>query len=749
MTSSIKKIRKRTGELVSFDPNKITNAIWKAAQAVGGTDRRVAEKITKQIVTVMEGIFKGTNYPTVEQIQDIVEKALIEDGHAKTAKAYILYRNERSKLRSLRESVPLRVKDLVQQSGKYFRSQLGEFVYYRTYSRWIKGEGRRETWIETVDRFMAFMRENLKEKLKEKEYDDIRQAILHQESMPSMRLLQFAGSAARKTNVCAYNCSFIAPSKFQDFGEMIYILMCGTGAGFSVEYQNIESLPQIKRQTGVMLKEYIVEDSKEGWANSLVYGMKTWYAGKDVHFNLSAIRPAGARLETMGGRASGPEPLRELLELTRAKILSRQGRRLKTIDVHDIMCKIGEVVVAGGVRRSALISLSDLDDKDMRDAKMGTFYTHSPHRSMANNSAVYNEKPPLEEFLEEWMALMKSGTGERGILNRGGMRNQLPERRVKALGKAINQVGVNPCGEIILQPKQFCNLSEIVARPEDTEKTLLEKARIATMLGTYQAMLTNFPYLSKEWKEHCESERLLGVSITGQWDCPAVRKPEVLRKLRAEILKTNKEYARRFDINPATAATCVKPSGNVSQTVDSSSGLHPRYAPYYMRRIRISATDPLFHLLRDQKFPFYPEVGQTRDTATTFVAEFPVKSPKGSICKDDITAIEQLEYWKSLKINYTEHNPSATIYIGEEEWLEVGNWVYKNWEIVGGLSFLPRDNHVYTLAPYQEITKAEYDAIIKKFPTLDFSDIFLYEKEDQTEAKKELACSGGACEIHI
>jgi ribonucleoside-diphosphate reductase alpha chain len=749
MTSSIKKIRKRTGELVDFNPDKITNAIYKAAQSVGGSDHKTAEKMTKQIVAVLEGIFKGTNYPTVEQIQDVVEKVLIEEGHAQTAKAYILYRNERAKLRDLRKTVPDKVKDLVTKSAKYFRGQLGEFVYYRTYSRWIKEEGRRETWIETIDRFMAFMRENLKDKLKEKEYAEIREAILHQETMPSMRLLQFAGPAARKTNVCSYNCSFIAPSKFEDFGEMMYILMCGTGAGFSVEYQNVESLPQIKHQTGEMLPEYVVEDSKEGWADALVFGMKTWFGGKDVHFNLSQIRPAGSRLETMGGRASGPEPLRELLELTRAKILSRQGRRLKTIDVHDIMCKIGEVVVAGGVRRSALISLSDLDDRDMRDAKMGTFYTHSPHRSMANNSAVYNEKPSLEDFLDEWMALMKSGTGERGIFNRGAMKNQLPERRLKVLGDNIHHLGVNPCGEIILQSRQFCNLSEIVARPDDTEQSLLKKARIATILGTYQATLTNFPYLSKDWKNHCETERLLGVSITGQWDSPMVRKPEMLKKIRAEVLKINKEFAKRFGINPATAATCVKPSGNTSQTVDSSSGLHPRYAPYYMRRIRISATDPLFHMLRDQKFPYYPEVGQTRENATTYVVEFPVKSPKGAICRNDITAIEQLEYWKNLKLNYTEHNPSATIYVGEEEWLEVGNWVYKNWDIVGGLSFLPRDNHVYTLAPYQEISKEEYEEVVKKFPKLDFSDLVIYEKVDQTEVKKELACAGGACEIHI
>lgn len=748
MTSTIKKIRKRNGELLPFDPNKITEAVFKAAQSVGGRDRKLAEKVTKNIVTVMEGIFKGTNYPTVEQIQDIVEKALIEEGHAKTAKSYILYRNERSKLRGKRKEVPEKLKMLVEESKKYFRNQLAEFVYYRTYSRWIPAEGRRETWIETVDRYMAFMMEGLKDKLTEKEYTEIRQGILKQEAMPSMRLLQFAGDGARKTNVCAYNCSYIAPTKLQDFGEIVYVLMCGTGVGFSVEHHTVEALPQIQRQTGTMMPEYMVEDSREGWSDALVAGMKAWYAGADVTFNYSRVRPAGARLKTMGGRASGPEPLRELLELTRAKILSRQGRRLKPIDVHDIICKIGEVVVAGGVRRSALISLSDLDDKEMRDAKTGTFYTHSPHRSMANNSAIYNEKPALPEFMDEWIALVRSGTGERGVFNRGGLPNQLPTRRLNVLGEVVETMGTNPCGEIILQSKQFCNLSEVVARPEDTEESLIRKVRLATILGTYQASLTKFPYLSKEWQENCDTEALLGVSITGQWDCPAVRDEKVLAKMKEEAIKTNQEYAKRFGINPSTCITCVKPSGNSSQTYDCSSGIHPRYAPYYLRRIRISTTDPLFHMLRDQKVPFHPEVGQTRDNATTFVVEFPVQAPKKSVFRNDVSALEQLEYWKTVKQSFTEHNPSITIYIGEEEWLEVGNWVYKNWEIVGGIAFLPRSNHVYSLAPYQEITQEEYEKITKEFPDLNFSDLVLYEHDDETEVKAELACVGGACELN-
>lgn len=747
MTSSIAKIRKRNGELALFDPNKITEAIWKAAKDVGGDDRAIAEEVTKTIVHVLEGIFKGDNYPTVEQIQDVVEKMLIESGHAKTAKAYILYRHERAKLRKKRDSIPEDAKELFEKSKQYFRNPLAEFVYYRTYARWIPEKGRRETWIETVGRFIDFMEENLQSKMSHKEYEEVREYMLNQKSVPSMRLLQFAGSAARKTNVCAYNCSFIAPSRLRDFAEIMYISMCGTGVGFSVEYQNVEALPIIKRQTGEKLEPYVVEDDKEGWADAFLHGLETWHEGKDVVFDFSKVRPAGARLKTMGGFASGPDPLRELLSFTREKILSRQGRRLKTIDVHDIVCKTGEIVVAGGVRRSALISLSDLDDLEMREAKNGAFYNHSPQRSMANNSAVYNDKPSIESFLEEWVALMKSGSGERGIFNRAALHSHLPQRRKDVLKERIGGLGTNPCGEIILQSRQFCNLTEVIARPEDTLETLMEKVRVATILGTYQAGLTNFPYLSEDWQKNCREEALLGVSITGQFDCPILRNAEVLQQLRDYSVTINQEYAKRFGINPSTCVTCVKPSGNTSQTMDSSSGIHPRFAPYYIRRVRINATDPLFNMLRDQKIPYHPEVGSTYENARTFVVEFPIKAPEGAIVKDHVSAIDQLEYWKLVKENFTEHNPSVTIYVGPEEWLEVGNWVYKNWDIVGGISFLPRSEHVYKLAPYEEISKEEYERWISNFPTIDYSDLLIYEESDTTEVKKEVACAGGACEI--
>lgn len=743
-----KQVRKRDGRIIPFEQEKITAAIGKAMLAAGEGDPKVdAERVSDQVVNALAHKYESSHIPQIEQIQDMVETQLMATGFTQTAKSYILYRNERARAREQKREVPEHVRELAAESKKHFRNPLGEFIYYRTYSRWIEEESRRETWIETVDRYIGFMKENLGDKLTEDEYKEVREGILNQEAMPSMRLLQFAGKAARSTNVSAYNCSFIAPSKIQDFAEIMYISMCGTGVGFSVESQNIQQLPQIRRQSGEKLPTHVVPDSKEGWADALAFGMKTWFDGKDVDFDYSQLRPAGARLKTMGGKSSGPDPLRELLNFTRAKMLKKQGRRLSNLDAHDIICKIGEIVVAGGVRRSALISLSDLDDVEMRDAKKGAFYTSEPQRSLANNSAVYLQKPTASEFMDEWIALMKSGSGERGIFNRGGLAKTLPERRIKALKGHIGELGTNPCGEIILQSRQFCNLSEVVARAEDTEESLLKKIRLATILGTYQASLTNFPYLSKEWKENCEAERLLGVSITGQWDSEVVRKPEVLDRLREESIRVNKEYSKRFKINESTCITCVKPSGNLSQTVDCASGLHPRHSEYYIRRVRISHTDALFKMLRDQKIPYHPEVGQAMDSATTYVVDFPVKSPEGAVFKNDVSAIQLLEHWKIVKTKFTEHNPSVTISVGDDEWITVANWLYENWEIIGGLSFLPRSNHVYQLAPYEEITKEQYEELADKFVGLDFSQIMAYEKRDETDNKKELACVGGVCEI--
>lgn len=742
-------VRKRNGLVVPFDGEHISSAVLKALQATNEGERKESDYIARKVESELKRISKLVKdfVPTVEGIQDIVEKELILEDFVKTAKAYILYREERSRAREELGEIPENVKKYVAEGKKYFRNPMSEFVYYRTYSRWLPNDGRRETWIETVDRYMGFMKENLGKKLKDSEYSELREAILKQEVMPSMRLLWSAGDAARKTNVTGYNCSFIAPSCPQDLGEIMYLLMCGTGVGYSVESQNVQMFQQIKKQTGKILATHTVVDSKEGWADAYVLGVNSWFSGVDIKFDYSKLRQAGARLITMGGRSSGPEPLISLIDFSRERIFRKQGRRLSNLDLHDIVCKIGEVVVAGGVRRSALISLSDIDDHDMRHAKDGQFYLADPQRMMANNSAVYWQKPTNAEFLDEWVSLMKGGSGERGIFNRGSLPKQVPARRWKTLEKDFDTCGVNPCGEIILKSKQFCNLSEIVARHEDTEKTLMKKARLAALLGTYQSSLTNFGYLSKEWKKNCEEERLLGVSITGQWDCKAVRDPAVMKKLRDEAVKINKEYAKRFGINPSAAVTAVKPSGTVSQLVDAASGMHPRNSQYYIRRIRIAATDSLFQMMKDQGVPYHPEVGQSTENAVTYVLEFPVKAPEKSIYKNDQTAIEQLVYWKMVKENFTEHNPSVTISVGDDEWIAVANWLYENWEIIGGLSFLPRSNHVYRLAPYEEITKEKYEEMVKNFPEIDFAKIVAYEREDQTQGSKELACVSGVCEI--
>ena len=1221
----VKKVRKISGEIVDFEGAKIINAVNKAIVAVEGKeDISRSEKISDRVILMLNEKFGNKIVPSVEDIQDLVEESLIKAGLTKVAKAYILYRSKRAEVRESRKFIPESIKDLSDESKKYFKNDLAEFIYYRTYSRWIEEEGRRETWIETVSRYIDFMRENLGSNLEDKEYDELRNAILNQEVVPSMRLMWGSGKAARKNNVSAYNCSYIAPSKLQDFSEIMYLSMCGTGVGFSVESQTVQRLPIIKHQTGKILSTHAIEDSKEGWGNALTIGLKAWYGGKDINFDYSKVRPAGARLRTMGGQSSGPEPLRALLDFSRKKILSKQGKRLSNLDVHDIICKIGEVVVMGGVRRSALLSLSDFDDEEMRHAKDGQFYFFEPQRQMSNNSVAYNRKPTTSEFMEEWVALAKSGTGERGIFNRAGLQKQLPERRWKVFKKYWQTSGTNPCitgdtlvyvadgrghmpikqlakegkdvpvfcldnrgkvavrymrnpritgkdrevykiilddgsvvkatadhkfrlksgeykeiknlsygdslhvltkhaspvgphkrrtqdywwvnngvfasnsaehrliasfhynkdipngyvvhhkdknaqnndplnleilskedhdelharlmigdlnpmrragsewsdkkwaqyklkhsknnegdknsnfsgftdeelknhvlqltknlgyrfsykdwadyargnglpqcfskwrkdhlggimglakwaaqelgldninadprvaksykkytsqgyncvindgklrivkncevcggefktrvfyreygacsiscglkqkwsdkehktrmlelihtahykrkevlrekqaqvysdlkfglrrdpfkkewmkeckennvsneisrlsspfrkyvnlkefadmynhkvvsvescgredvyngtvdefhnffvggfegktkknkrkfvylnnlncGEIVLRSKQFCNLSEVICRFNDTKETLLQKIRLATILGTYQSTLTNFPYLSKEWKENCEEERLLGVSLTGQWDCPAVRDPKVLNALREESFNVNKKYAKKFGINASTCITCVKPSGTVSQLVDASSGMHPRHAKYYIRRVRISANDPLFHMLRDQKFPYYPEVGQLKHSASTYVLEFPIKAPKVAITRDSISSINQLEHWKLVKENYTEHNPSVTVSVGDNEWIEAANWLYGNWDMLGGLSFLPRTDHSYALAPYEEISKEKYDELYAKMPKIDFAQILLYEKEDTTQGAKELACVAGVCEI--
>ena len=750
----IKSVRKRTGEVVPFDFARITHAVLKAFEVTGeGSEQEaqiVAVKVFKTLLGLREELVsqnhKAVFLPTVEMTQDLVERELMQEGFVDTAKKYILYRSKRSELRATFGPISEAVRQAVEESRKYFSSPYSEYIFYQFYSRWVPELGRRETWIETVDRYLVYMKENMGDKLTAKEYEDVRQAILKQEICPSMRLLWSAGKACRNSNVWAYNCSYIAPTCTQDLGEIMYISMCGAGLGFAVEWENVQQFPQIKKQTKEKPVVHIVADDKEGWADAFVLGLDAWFDGKDVKFDFSKIRPAGSRLEVAGGRASGPQPLMDLMEFAKRKILAKQGRRLSNIDMHDIICQIGMIVVAGGVRRSALISLSELEDTEMRDAKKGQFYLTEGQRSMANNSAVYNAKPGAEEFLDEWTALVKSKSGERGIFNRAGLEKQVPARRWEKI-KDERQMGLNPCGEIYLRSKQFCNLTSIVIRPKDTAETLKRKIELATLLGTYQSTLTNFGYLSKKWKENCEEERLLGVSLTGYYDNPTVRDDKVLDILKAHSIEVNKKYAKRFNINPSTAITCVKPHGNSGQLLGVGSGMHPWFAPYFIRRVRISHTDTLLQMARDQGVPCLPEVGQSESSATTFVLEFPVKAPAGAVFKDEVSALDLMKEWKRLKEHFVEHNPSATIYVGPDEWIAVGNFVYENWDWVGGLSFLPRSDHVYQLAPYEAITKEEYERRARAIDQIDFSKLSQYEASDNTTGAKEFACVSGVCEI--
>jgi len=758
--NKIKNVRNREGEIIPFNINKIADAIYKAFVMTNEGEKKEAKDVATRVFHKLIQIKAKSNekkfIPMVEMIQDLVEAELMDLGYHLTAKSYILYRSKRAELRREVGTIPTESKKIFDESSSYFVSSYEEFIFYRTYSKWQDALGRRETWIETIDRFMAYMKKNLGDKMSQKDYSEVKEAILKQEVCPSMRLLWSAGEACDKTNVWAYNCSYVAPSAWQDLGEIMYILMCGAGLGFSVESETVQKFPQIKRQTGKKLATHVVEDSKEGWADAFVLGCKTWADGYDIDFDFSKIRPSGSRLKVAGGRASGPQPLIDLINFAKKKILSRQAKRLTNLDLHDIICQIGLIVVAGGVRRSALISLSDIDDESMRKSKQGQFWIDNGQRSMANNSAVYSQKPGASEFLNEWIELIKSGTGERGIFNRGGLMTQLPKRRIDNWEKAgiiddqnviVGLPGSNPCGEITLQSKQFCNLTSIVVRPGDNAEDLKRKVRLSTILGTYQATLTNFGYLSKEWKENCEAEALLGVSITGYYDNKTIRTEKVLTELREESIKVNKEYAKKFGINYSTCITTIKPHGNSGQLLYVGSGMHPWYAKYYIRRVRISTNDPLYQLIKDQGVPFKAEVGYSTANSTVAVVEFPIKAPEGAVTRDQVSAIDLLNEWKKLKINYIEHNPSVTIYVGNDEWIKVANFIYENWDIVGGLSFLPRSEHVYQLAPYEEISKEEYEKRVKEIKHIDLSKLIYYEQEDNTMGAKEFACVSGVCSI--
>ena len=626
-----------------------------------------------------------------------------------------------------------------------------QFIHLSRYSRWLENEGRRETWDETVERYFVFFEKHLKDNqnytLAASLRNELKTAIINLEVMPSMRSLMTAGVALERSHIAGYNCAYVAVNNIRAFSESLFVLMNGTGVGFSVERQFVEKLPTIAEEFSDTDTTIVVEDSKQGWAKAYKELISLLIVGQIPRYDLSKVRPAGARLKTFGGRASGPAPLEDLFKFTINTAKKAAGRKFSSIECHDIMCMIGSVVVVGGVRRAALISLSNLTDEKMRDAKTGAWWHENSQRALANNSVAYKEKPDIGVFMEEWLSLYKSKSGERGIFNR-----QSAKKTIEKLGDrrdAAYDFGVNPCGEILLRDREFCNLTEVIVRPNDTQESLARKIRLATILGTFQASLTNFPFLSSEWRKNCEEEALLGVSLTGIMDCEMMYAGDgalvaLLEGFKQVAIDTNKEWAKKIHINPSAAITTCKPSGTISQLCNTASGIHTRHSEYYVRTVRADNKDPLCRMMKDMGFPCEPCVMKPEYTT---VFSFP-QSAVGSVTRKDMTAIEHLRLWLTYKRHWTEHNPSITVTIKEDEWMEVGAWVYENFDEVCGVSFLPEDSGSYRQAPYQECNKEQYETLLSKMPQdVDWDLLKNYEKEDTTIGSQELACSAGGCEI--
>ncbi len=616
-----------------------------------------------------------------------------------------------------------------------------QFIAKSRYARFLDDKGRREDWPETVRRYVSFMQEKTGDAIPNHIWMDIELAILNREIMPSMRALMTAGPALDRDNTCGYNCAYLVVDDPKAFDEAMFILLCGTGVGFSVEKQYVSKLPEVPTQLFQSDTTIVVHDSKEGWSKAFRQLLALLWSGEIPKWDLSKIRPAGSRLKTFGGRASGPEPLNDLFKFAVTVFLKAAGRRLTPLECHDILCKVGEVVVVGGVRRSAMISLSDLDSDEMRHAKIGSWWYDNGQRALANNSAVYDGKPDIGRFLREWTSLYESGSGERGIFNR-----KAALKKVKENGRreATYEFGTNPCSEIILRPNQFCNLTEVVVRADDTKESIKRKVRLATILGTAQATLTKFPYLRRCWTKNTEEERLLGVSLTGIYDNDTVAlNPYALQEWRNEAIRINEEYADKLGIYPAAAITCVKPSGTVSQLVDSASGIHPRFAPYYIRRVRQDNKDPLTAFMKGCGVPNEPDV--TKPDSTT-VFSFPMKAPEGAVTRKELDATTHLADWLLVNRHWCEHKPSITVSVQEDEWLKVGAFVYQCFDEISGVSFLPYDGGTYKQAPYEEITEKQYNELLAKMPTkINWNE--LSETTDNVEGVQTLACTGGICEI--
>jgi len=710
----------------------------------------VAEALAGTIATQVARILSQRERISVEAIQDLVEQQLMAHGHYDAAKHYILYREQHRKLRAERP-IDEGTKEIFAETAKHFTGphrQLQLTQAFDKFSRFNHNIGRRETWLETADRVVGFFRSELAKQdrqLPPELWQELHHGLVAMEVTPSLRAVQMAGPPLERCNSGVFNCWFQGMDGPRAMAEELYLLMQGGGVGFSVESRYVDAWPRVRKQTTKHPATPVgIEDDTEAWCDAVQLGLQTWLDGRDVEFDYSAIRPKGAVLRTKGGRSSGPEPLRNLLTFMRQTVLGAQGRRLTSLEIHDMTCMTHRIVLLGGVRRASGISLSDLDDTDLRDCKKGAFWNQHEYRNQANNSAVYDEKPSAVEFMEEWLSLAKSGSGERGIFNRGSLHKQLPERR-KRRGLVF---GCNPCGEVVLRSRQACNLSIAVGRGADNVEDLVRKTRLAALWGICQSLLTRFRYLNSEWAKNVAEERLLGVDIMGGMDCPlllpgAPGREQLFQRLRHEVIEVDREWAERWQLPYSAATTCVKPGGDSSVLLDTSPSLKPYHGEHYIRRIRLERENPVAKVLTDAGVPVFDDY----DRSGMRVFEFPCQAPAGGITLAQHQSMDQLENWLEWKRHYTEHNPSVSVMVRPEDWLAVGNWVYAHWDEVGGLSFFPYDGGVYPLAPYETISAEEYAQRQAAFPEIEWWKIARYEQEDNTTLSQTVACAGGACQI--
>jgi ribonucleoside-diphosphate reductase alpha chain len=746
-TDSVLTVKKRNGDIVAFDLSRIVNAIFRCMTI--DLQRTEAESTitSNSIAEQVQNLLKFNPQPIdVEEIQNRVETQLMARGEYDVAKSYIIFREQKRKLREVSD-IPEEVVEAFKQNDKYFAHPIQQFQAFDKFARFDQEKGRREVWPETVNRTVSFFQGHCTKsgfELAGSEWDELASGLLQLEASPSMRCVQMAGPSLERCHVGVYNCAFQFLQNTTDMAEELYVLMQGTGAGFSVEAEfAVEEFPRVKREKkGFESPTHIVEDTTEGWCVAYKLGLDAWWAGEDIKFDYSMIRPAGTPLKIKGGRASGPGPLKDLLEFARTRIRAKQGRYLSSLDLHDINCYAHRIVKMGGVRRASGISLSDLHDREMRDCKRGEFWTNNNQRNQANNSAVYAEKPDPLTWMEEWLSLARSGSGERGIFNRGSLKHQFPKRR-KFQGHLF---GTNPCGEIILRHKQFCNLSIAIIRSTDTYEQIERKVVLATIWGTLQSTMTNFNFLGETWKKNCEEERLLGVDLLGFLDHPLFQNSSTevatLDRLRAKVVEVNALWADRLGIPHSAATTCIKPSGDSSLFFNTAAGFKGHHGKHYVRRVRSNATNPVALMLRDEGVPCHVDYD-----GSGLVLEFPMKSPDNGVLLESQTALNQLDKWKTFKKHWTEHNPSVTIYVRPDEWFDVGHWVYQNWDIVGGLSFLPYDGGIYHLAPYEAITEDDYNKRMASFPQINWSKLVRYEQSDMTDLHQQVACTGGACTL--